>query len=235
MTGFQSFDEAGNVQVSSEMKSILVQPATATTLFADSNAGYWLSPDTPLLSGVSGRVNRLYGLRSGNTLFTSDPTKSYWVRIPNGGAFCRIDRFFGANAGTNYKVLVGTNRSLNHVSGYLDVYKADGSLAWSAASAGSVPRIDGVFSATRNQLWDKVGGASITIPGEPYFMVSSLVGWSEQESSSTGELHGVSLFRSGDTYYVFADFYSSGMSYAQAKAGFSPDGVRIPYATILGA
>lgn len=232
MATFETYTQAGELQISSDMKSILAPANSALALFADSNPGFSLA-GVGMQSGVPGRFNPLYGVRNNNGLFTTDATKSYWVRIPDGGSITRINQWFGASTGT-YIIVEGTNRLLNHTPGYLDIYSETGELVWSAASAGSVPTIRGVFPASRNQLWDKVGGAAMVIPGGPLFMVNALIGWSQNPEESIAETHAVSITRSGDTYYMYADMYSSFVSYAQAKADFAASGLNVPYATIFG-
>ena len=131
MSGFQVYNSAGALTIDSNNKSVVTSQFKAMGGLSDT--GFY-------------RVNSAFGDGStlgflGNNFFPDQGLR--WFQLQNDGRYC----YPGASlyeAGSGRFMISSNTNGIS--SGYLDVYNAGGQLIWSAASAGSMPRIQGFFT-----------------------------------------------------------------------------------------
>ena len=131
MSGFETYNTAGALVVSSDYTGTYLRDSRAYSAITD--AGYF-NINTPLGNGTDmGYVSNPYPT-DGNLL---------WFKFNNGAKIMfNGDQPYGtANAGT----MARTGTDVATTSGYLDVFNAAGALVWSAVTAAKIPRILGFF------------------------------------------------------------------------------------------
>jgi len=125
MSGFQSFNAAGALQVDGTYKPAMISQLSGLGGMTDQ--GYYQ---------ITNPFGDAYAFGFLPPNFYPNPS-TRWVRL-NAGAFC----FPGADSfQPNSGQMMISTTSEGVSSGYLDVFDGAGSLIWSAASAAAVPRI----------------------------------------------------------------------------------------------
>lgn len=211
MSGFEVTNEDGAVTINSDQRHTVViadgQPSLAATGDMNRSTPFGnLSELAPFLPASYPRSNNLY-----------------WFKM-NSGAWS----FPGAwyfKPGTVR--IVTTSRVQAISSGFLDVYDENGSIIWSANSAGNMPRIQSILNIQEMNT-DQV--YSVNLSFNPYILLGACPG----EASDDGTVAGQSgvLFRWTGTQLQYTWTNRLGRTFAQVFGGRG--GLKIPLATFNG-
>lgn len=131
MSGFQTYNTAGALIVSSDFTGTYLRDSKAYGAITD--AGYY-SISTPIGNGNDmGYINNPYPA----------DTNLLWFKFNSGAKimFNSGQPYGTVNAGT----MARTGIDVATTSGYLDVFNASGALVWSAVTAAKIPRVQGFF------------------------------------------------------------------------------------------
>lgn len=164
MSGFEVLNNAGVVQINSDQKHTIFDSIYTPTML---NTGDYN------LQTLFGNVSSLAYLRGGQG---KQDGFLYWIQFTANNAW----GYPGANMFTPNQIrVIRTSRSKAHVSGYCDVFDSGGQLIWSAASAGTMPRVMGFLDVPANfALESQI--ASVTPGFNPFFLWNNCFGqWSD--------------------------------------------------------
>lgn len=212
MSGFQAYNTFGNIMVDSEKKgtviSSLVQQGTVDV------TGYLIS--TPFGDGRS-----LGYLVNGGFLFEAGLV---WMRFIR-DSYC----FPGAELfEPNSVQFMRTSVNGTVQSGYLDVFNGQGTLIWSAASAGTMPRVfDHLVIPQGYNLQGQV--ISKNLGWSPWVLLSGLGGNVSDDGGSSGYSGFLLRYTNGNIQVTYASQYQD--NYAQAT---NQQLLRIPLAVFTG-
>ena len=164
MSGFEVLNDAGVVLINSDQKHTIFDSIVTPGML---NTGDY-NVSTPF-----GNVSSLAYL---NYNFKREDGYLYWIQFTanNGWGYPGANLFV-----PNSIRVIRTSRNKPNVSGYLDVFDANGNLVWSAASAATMPRIMGFLDVAGNvNLEGQV--VSVTPGFNPFFLWNNCFGqWSD--------------------------------------------------------
>jgi hypothetical protein len=127
MSGFEAYNASGYKTIDSDYRATVISTARGMPGLTD--MGNQTNINSPFGNGVT------LGFLPYNYL--SGMTGALWFRL-NAGNYCWPGPgLYEAGSGT----FMNSSTANGISSGYLDVYNASGGLVWSAASAGTMPRI----------------------------------------------------------------------------------------------
>ncbi|HEY1846310.1 MAG TPA: hypothetical protein VGH05_15805 [Buttiauxella sp.] len=214
MSGFQVYNSAGALTIDSDNKSVVMSSVKAMGTLSDT--GYYL-------------INSAFG--NGSTLgylplnFFPN-TGLRWFQLQTNGKYC----FPGSamfEAGSGRFMLSSNTTALT--SGYLDVYNSAGTLIWSAASAGTMPRIQDFFTVPSSHDL----GTALTITtsfADPWICISQCPGNISDDGESTG-YSGVLIKRNSSTSFSLQYVNKNQKTYRQAMGN---SGFQIALASFTG-
>lgn len=163
MSGFEVYNSAGVLTIDSNNKSIMTGSVKSMGSLID--YGYYTGITCAFGDGGSlGFLN--------NSIITNRNTTQYWFQLQTDGAWCFPGaELFQPNTGR----FMTSNHTTTPTSGYLDVFNTQGQLIWSAASAGSMPRIRGFLTVPKSH--DLANVITLTSPvANPWFCWSQCPG-----------------------------------------------------------
>lgn len=170
MSGFEVYNSSGALTIDSNNKSVVMSTVQAMGALDSASVGYYV------LSTAFGNGSTL-GYR-----LTDMPSGLVWFQLQTNGAYC----FPGAGlfaAGTGR--FMSSSNTAGLTSGYLDVYNASGTLIWSAASAGSMPRIRDFFTVPAG--YNLATALTVTTSfADPWFCVSQCPGNLSDDGETVG-------------------------------------------------
>lgn len=178
--GFQMYNQYGALTIDSENKSI------ATSQYLG---------NLPVRDVGSVIFNGGTDFGNGSTLgWLTSPLPQFgmrwWRPLANGGWGMPGGSLFTPNSGD----FMITSPNTGLASGYLDVYSASGQLVWSAASAGTMPRImDFIDIPAGHNLASTI--TKNTSFANPWICISQCPGNSSEAGEGTGGYSGVIIRR----------------------------------------
>jgi hypothetical protein len=214
MSGFQCYNDAGKLTIDSDNRAIVTSQVKAMGTLSDT--GYY-------------QINSSFGNGStlgflGTNFFPASGLR--WFQLQSNGRYC----FPGAylyEAGTGRFML--SNRTVVLTSGYLDVCNSAGNLIWSAASAGTMPRVRGFFTIPAGH--DLGTALTVTSPfADPWICVSQCVGNVSDDGTVTG-YSGMLIKRNSSTSFTLQYVNQYQMSYTAAMGSAQ---VQIALASFTG-
>ncbi|HDC4451919.1 hypothetical protein [Enterobacter kobei] len=214
MSGFQCYNGDGKLTIDSDNRAVVVSQVKAMGTLIDTGAY---------------RINSSFG--DGSTLGFLAPnffpnTGLQWFQPQTNGKYC----FPGAGM---YEASSGrfmiSNRTANLTSGYLDVRNSAGTLIWSAASAGTMPRVRGFFTIPAGH--DLSTALTLTSPfADPWICISQCVGNVSDDGTVTG-YSGILIKRNSSTSFTLQYTNRFQMTYPQAMGSAQ---VQIALASFTG-
>ncbi|HDT2128121.1 TPA: hypothetical protein RCG93_004553 [Enterobacter roggenkampii] len=217
MSGFEVYNSAGALTIDSTNKSIMTGGVKEMGQLTD--MGYYTGITCAFGNGGS------LGFLNAN-IITNRNVNQYWFQLYTDGAWC----FPGA-----YLFMPGTGRFMtsthtaNPTSGYLDVFNASGNLIWSAASAGTMPRIQGFFSIGAGVDLSSVVTVNTPI-ANPWFCWSQCPGNVSDDGTVLG-YSGIVIKRNSSTSFSLQYINKLQRSYTQAMGN---NGINIALASFSG-
>jgi hypothetical protein len=214
MSGFQCYNDAGKLTIDSDNRAVVMSSVKAMGTLSDT--GYY-------------QINSSFGNGStlgflGANFFPANGLR--WFQLQSNGRYC----FPGAQlfeAGTGRFMLSNNTTALT--SGYLDVRNSAGTLIWSAASAGTMPRVRGFFTIPAGH--DLGTALTVTSPfADPWICISQCVGNVSDDGTVTG-YSGILIKRNSSTSYTLQYVNRYQMSYTQAMGSAQ---VQIALASFTG-
>lgn len=217
MSGFELYNANGALTIDSTNKSIMTGGLKAMGNLED--FGYYTGIKTAF--GDGGQLGAL----NANVIVNQNTTQ-YWFQIQTNGGWCFPGALmFQRNIGR----FMTSTHTANPVSGYLDVRNAAGQLIWSAASAGTMPRIRGFLTAPPTA--DLSTALTVTVPfADPWFCFSQCPG----NVSDDGEVLGYSglvIRRNNSTSFSIQYINQYQRTYRQAMGN---NGFQIALASFTG-
>ncbi|HDP9852896.1 hypothetical protein [Escherichia coli] len=214
MSGFQCYNDAGKLTIDSDNRATVSSQVKAMGTLSDT--GYYL------INSSFGNGSTLGFL--GANFFTANGLR--WFQLQSNGRYC----FPGAQlyeAGTGRFMLSNNTAALT--SGYLDVRNSAGTLIWSAASAGTMPRVRGFFTIPAGH--DLGTALTVTSPfADPWICISQCVGNVSDDGTVTG-YSGILIKRNSSTSFTLQYVNRYQMSYTQAMGSAQ---VQIALASFTG-
>lgn len=214
MSGFQVYNSAGALTIDSNNKSVVTSQLKAMGNLSDT--GFY-------------QINSAFG--NGSTLgFLQDnffPDQGLrWFQIQNDGRYCFAGaRLYEAGSG---RFMISSNTN-GISSGYLDVYDAGGQLIWSAASAGSMPRVQGFFSVPAG--YDLSNALTLnTSFANPWICISQCPGNISDGGTATG-YSGLLIRRNNSTSFTLQYVNSKQKPYSTAMGN---NGLNIALCSFTG-
>ncbi|QGU37343.1 hypothetical protein D8768_16055 [Enterobacter hormaechei] len=214
MSGFQCFNDAGKLTIDSDNRAIVMSQMKAMGTLSD--IGYY-------------RFNSAFGDGAplGSLAYQFFPANGLrWFQLQTNGKYC----FPGAKLyepGTGRFMISSNTTALT--SGYLDVRNASGNLIWSAASAGTMPRIRGFFTIPAGHNLGTV--LTVTSPfADPWICISQCVGNISDDGTVVG-YSGILIKRNSSTSFSLQYINQYQMNYTQAMGSAQ---VQIALASFTG-
>lgn len=214
MSGFQCYNDAGKLTIDSDNRAVVMSSVKAMGTLE--STGYY-------------QINSSFGNGStlgflGANFFPANGLR--WFQLQSNGRYC----FPGAQlyeAGTGRFMLSNNTTALS--SGYLDVRNASGGLIWSAASAGTMPRVRGFFTIPAGH--DLGTALTVTSPfADPWICISQCVANVSDDGTVTG-YSGILIKRNSSTSFTLQYVNRYQMSYTQAMGSAQ---VQIALASFTG-
>lgn len=214
MSGFQVYNSAGALTIDSNNKSVVISQLKAMGGLLDT--GFY-------------RVSSAFGDGStlgflANNFFPDQGLR--WFQLQNDGRYCMA----GASlyeAGSGRFMLSSNTNGL--ASGYLDVFDAGANLIWSAASAGSMPRVQGFFTVPAG--YDLSSPLTLnTSFANPWICVSQCPANISDDGVTSG-YSGFMIRRNSSTSFTLQYVNSKQKPYATAMGN---DGLNIALASFTG-
>lgn len=217
MSGFEVYNSAGALTIDSTNKSILTGSVKGMGTLTDQ--GYYTG-----FTCAFGNGGALGSLNA--NIITNRNTSQYWFQIQTNGGWC----FPGASM---FQPGIGRFMTSTHtatpVSGYLDVYNASGSLIWSAASAGTMPRIRDFFTVPA--ATDLSTAITVTTSfADPWFCWSQCPGNLSDDGVTIG-YSGLVIRRNSSTSFSLQYVSKNQKTYRQAMGS---NGLSIALASFTG-
>lgn len=216
MSGFQAYNSHGALTIDSNNKSIVMSTVKAMGTLTD--VGYYLLPSNSIGNGST--------LGFLNYAFWGSTPGLRWFQLQSNGRYC----FPGANlyeAGTGRFMFSSNTTTLQ--SGFCDVFDASGKLIWSAASAGTMPRIRDFFTVPSGHNL----GTAITLTSafaDPWICISQCPGNVSDDGVVTG-MSGVLIKRNSSTSFTLQYINKNQKTYTQAMGN---NGLQIALASFTG-
>jgi len=214
MAGFQLYNSAGALTIDSENKSVVM--STVKAMGALSDIGF-------------SRIVSDFG--NGSTLgalpypfFPESGLK--WFQFFTDGSYC----FPGASMyeqGTGRFMICSNTTPIQ--SGYLDVFDPAGNLIWSAASAGTMPRISDFFTVPPSHDLKTTLTVNTAI-ANPWICISQCPGNYSTDGTTSG-YSGIVIRRNSSTSFSIQYINRLQKTYQQAMGG---NGIRIALASFTG-
>ncbi|HHR0152988.1 TPA: hypothetical protein ACSXT8_004884 [Escherichia coli] len=217
MSGFEVYNSAGALTIDSTNKSILTGAVKAMGTLTDQ--GYYTGFTCAFGNGGA------LGFLPLATIVNRNTTQ-YWFQIQKDGGWC----FPGAEL---FQPGIGRFMTSTHTatptSGYLDVFNASGTLIWSAASAATMPRIQGFFTVPA--ATDLSTAITVTSPvANPWFCWSQCPGNLSDDGETIG-YSGIVIRRNSSTSFSLQYVSKNQKTYRQAMGN---NGFQIALATFTG-
>ncbi|CAH3649952.1 hypothetical protein AI2618V1_1909 [Serratia marcescens] len=211
MSGFQAYNTYGNIVVDSEQKGTVI-----SSLIPQGNVEV-----TGYLIPTAFGDGRSLGYMVSDILFQPG---LLWCRFTR-DSYC----FPGAELfEPNSVQFMRTSVNGTVQSGYLDVFNGQGNLIWSAASAGTMPRVfDHLVIPQGYNLQGQV--ISKNLGWSPWFLLSGLPGNVSESTESMGFSGFLLRYTNGNIQVTYAAQYQDG--YPQAT---NQQLLRIPLAVFTG-
>lgn len=214
MSGFQVYNSAGALTIDSNNKSVVTSQYK--------NMGGLTDTGFYLINSTFGNGSTLGFLA--NNFFPDQGLR--WFQLLSDGRYC----FPGCSlyeAGTG-RFMISSNTN-GIASGYLDVYNGSGQLIWSAASAGSMPRIQGFLSVPAG--YDLSSPLTLnTSFVNPWICVSQCPGNISDDGTVSG-YSGLLIRRNSSTSFTLQYVNSKQKGYATAMGN---SGLNIALASFTG-
>ncbi|WP_447743322.1 hypothetical protein [Enterobacter asburiae] len=217
MSGFQLYNAAGALTIDSNTRSIIT--GSEKPLGQLSDYGYYAGIQCAFGDG------RTLGTPPYGT-FVNRNTTQYWFQLTVDGSWCFPGAYlFQPNSG---RFMTSTTAQYPY-SGYLDVFDANGVLTWSAASAGTMPRIVGFLGAGPGVDLANVVTVNSPVPN-PWFCWSQCPGNVSDDGTVLG-YSGIVIRRNNSTSFSFQYINKLQKTYTQA---LGTNGIQIALASFTG-
>lgn len=214
MAGFQLYNSAGALTIDSQNKSVVMSTVKAMGTLE-----------------VIGDSRIVSDFGNGSTLgalpypfFPESGLK--WFHLLTDGSYC----FPGASMyeqGTGRFMICSNTTPIQ--SGYLDVFDPAGNLVWSAASAGTMPRISDFFTVPPSH--DLKNALTVnTAIANPWICISQCPGNYSTDGTTSG-YSGIVIRRNSSTSFSIQYINRLQKTYQQAMGG---NGIRIALASFTG-
>lgn len=150
-----------------------------------------------------------------------------WCQLLTDGAYCMPGASLYAHGTARFMV---TSSAVGLSSGYLDVFDGGGQLIWSAASAGSMPRVQGFFYVPPGyNLTGNVLTVNTPIPN-PWFCVSQCPGNVSDDGFVVG-YSGIQIRRNSATNFSLTYPSNHQYNFLESMGG---NGLNITLASFTG-
>jgi len=214
MSGFQVYNSAGALTIDSDNRAVVMSTVKAMGSLTDT--GYYQ------ISSSLGNGSTL-GYLSTNFF---PVTGLRWFQLQTNGKYC----FPGASlyeAGSGRFMLSSNTTALT--SGYLDVLSASGQLVWTAASAGTMPRIRDFFTVPISH--DLSTAITLTTDfADPWICISQCPGNVSDDGEVVG-YSGILIRRNSSTSFTLQYVNKNQKAYRTAMGN---SGVQIALASFTG-
>ena len=214
MAGFQLYNSAGALTIDSQNKSVVVSTVKAM-------GSLEVIGDSRIVSDF-GNGSTLGALPY--PFFPESGLK--WFQFFTDGSYC----FPGASMyeqGTGRFMICSNTTPIQ--SGYLDVFDAAGNLIWSAASAGTMPRISDFITVPPSH--DLKNALTVnTVITNPWICISQCPGNYSTDGTTSG-YSGIVIKRNSSTSFSIQYINRFQKTYQQAMGG---NGIRIALASFTG-
>ena len=214
MAGFQLYNSAGALTIDSQNKSVVVSTVKAM-------GSLEVIGDSRIVSDF-GNGSTLGALPY--PFFPESGLK--WFQFFTDGSYC----FPGASMyeqGTGRFMICSNTTPIQ--SGYLDVFDAAGNLIWSAASAGTMPRISDFITVPPSHDLKNALTVNTTI-ANPWICISQCPGNYSTDGTTSG-YSGIVIRRNSSTSFSIQYINRLQKTYQQAMGG---NGIRIALASFTG-
>ncbi|AUU90416.1 hypothetical protein C2U55_15680 [Enterobacteriaceae bacterium ENNIH3] len=214
MAGFQLYNSAGALTIDSQNKSVVVSTVKAM-------GSLEVIGDSRIVSDF-GNGSTLGALPY--PFFPESGLK--WFQFFTDGSYC----FPGASMyeqGTGRFMICSNTTPIQ--SGYLDVFDAAGNLIWSAASAGTMPRISDFITVPPSHDLKNALTVNTTI-ANPWICISQCPGNYSTDGTTSG-YSGIVIKRNSSTSFSIQYINRFQKTYQQAMGG---NGIRIALASFTG-
>lgn len=214
MAGFQLYNSAGALTIDSQNKSVVVSTVKAM-------GSLEVIGDSRIVSDF-GNGSTLGALPY--PFFPESGLK--WFQFFTDGSYC----FPGASMyeqGTGRFMICSNTTPIQ--SGYLDVFDGAGNLIWSAASAGTMPRISDFFTVPPSHDLKNTLTVNTAI-ANPWICISQCPGNYSTDGTTSG-YSGIVIRRNSSTSFSIQYINRLQKTYQQAMGG---NGIRIALASFTG-
>lgn len=208
--GFNAFNTAGAVTIDSALPYTRKNKEQVIGAIVPSHYNF-----TTPWGTYNGTMGAVPGVNTGRSETLT------WLKLNTGGVAFPAVGGFTANSGR----IIQTSKIGTPISGYLDVYNELGQLVWSAASAATTPRLQGVIELGVNTPIDNQD-YSVSMRESPYILLNNFIG----EISDDGEVVGWSgvMVRWTGTHLQFRWARQNQPAFSSYGAGRG--GMALPYA-----
>ncbi|HHA1271509.1 TPA: hypothetical protein ACOELQ_001987 [Enterobacter mori] len=197
--GFQVYNTAGALTIDSDNRAIVTSQVKAMGTLTDMGAYRFTSS-----FGNGSTIGYL-----ANNFFPTSGLR--WFQLQTDGKYC-FPGAGGYESGSGRFMLSNNTTALT--SGYLDVRDASGNLIWSAASAGTMPRILGFFTIPAGHNLATV--LNVTSPfANPWICISQCPGNISDDGETVG-YSGILIKRNSSTSFSLQYINQYQMNYTQA-------------------
>ncbi|EOH9269561.1 hypothetical protein ACMEBS_003468 [Salmonella enterica] len=214
--GFQAFNARGALTIDSTNKSIVTSQVLGMQRLID--VGYYIFGNNSIGNGQT----------LGFTGLNQWPTKEgiRWCQLLVDGTYC----FPGAELyeQDRARFMISSNTTPLQ-SGYFDVFNASGQLVWSAASAGTMPRIQDFFNVPAGHDLGTAITLNTSFPN-PWFCVSQCPGNISDDGTVAG-YSGILIRRNNAQSFTLQYINRNQKNYTQAMGN---NGIRIALASVTG-
>ncbi|WP_318389579.1 hypothetical protein [Enterobacter sp.] len=214
MSGFEVYNSAGALTIDSDNRAVVMSSVKAMGSLSDT--GYYQ------IASAFGNGSTLGYLATGFFPVTG----LRWFQLQTNGKYC----FPGASlyeAGSGRFMLTSNTTALT--SGYLDVFNASGQLVWTAASAGTMPRIRDFFTVPSSHDL----GTALTLTtdfADPWICISQCPGNVSDDGEVVG-YSGILIRRNSGTSFTLQYVNKNQKPYRTAMGN---SGLQIALASFTG-
>jgi len=217
MSGFQYYNSSGALTIDSTNKSIGISAYKG-------NPGL-MDVGSVVFAGGSAMGN---GTALGWLPLNFFPANGmrWWRPLTDGGWGMCGGGLFTPNSGDF--MLTSPNNGI--ASGYLDVFDASGNLVWSAASAGTMPRVMDFFTVPNTHDLSNAINLNSSF-ANPWICISQCPGNSSEAGEGQGGYSGLLIRRNSPTNFTLQYIARRQKTYYQAMGS---NGIRIALASFTG-